>query len=402
MADDKSIGARIKQLRGKLLTQKELAAAAGVSVDLIRSLEQGKRHTASITYLQRIARALDTDVTTLLGKPTSIPTGDPKSGVIAIRDALTSIDSLIAEIVDYNEALGVEEAARVVRYAWGSYWAGRLEQLGTLLPTGLAQLRATAAVTNRPASYRLLADLYCVTRCTAARLGQPDLAWLAIRNALDAAQLGSDELQDAMLRSSISHQLLTQGRYDESVRVATHAAERIEPDGNAPAPHLSTYGNLLLTGASAAARAERTANANDLVQAAQAVASRIGYDRNDYETTFGPSQVAMQAVDVHVVTEHYTAALAASDRVPHDTRLPAVSRARNLYDRALAHVRLGHHHRALDTLLAAEQLAPDLMRYHTLPRTIVAELLDRERPTRLRDLARRLRLNEPSANLVSD
>lgn len=390
---DATIGERIRALRGKLMTQRQLADAAQVSVVLIRKLEQGQRHTASIGSLHRIARALDVDLTALLAKQVSMPSGDPKVGVVAIRDALTAVDDLIGEVTDHGEPVTLDEARRVVQYAWGSYWAGRLEQLGTLLPTGLAQLRATVSTVDlqdRPEAYDLLADLYCVTRCTSTRLGQPDLAWLAIRNALDAARRGSDALQESMLRSSVAHQLLTQGRYDESRQVAVNAAEGIEPSGDVPLAHLSAYGHLLLMAASAAGRGQRTSEAIDFLGTAREVAERIGHDRNDYETSFGPSQVTMQTVDIHVVTENYTAALTAASRLPRDTRLPIVSRARNLYDQAFAHARLGHGQRALDAVLAAEHLAPDLMRYHPLPRAIVAELLERERNPRLRGLSRRL------------
>ncbi len=42
-----TIGESIKRLRGGvLMTQDDLAAAAGVSTDLIRKLEHGRRHTA--------------------------------------------------------------------------------------------------------------------------------------------------------------------------------------------------------------------------------------------------------------------------------------------------------------------------------------------------------------------
>ncbi len=379
------------------MTQQELATAADVSVDLIRKLEQGRRHTASIGSLHRIARALDVDIVRLLAKPTAMPSGDPRSGVVAIREALTAVDDLLDDITADGEPATISEAERVVQYAWGSYWAGRLELLGTLLPSGLAQLRATVRDTTheqQPYAYELLAQLYCVTRCTSTRLGQPDLAWLAIRNALDCAKRGSDPLLEAMLRSSVAHQLLTQGRYAESHRVALRTAEAIEPAGDVALPHLSAYGHLLLMTASAAGRNQQANEALELLAMSQDVAKRIGGDRNDYETSFGLSQVTMQTVDVHVVTENFTGALTAAERLPRDMRLPTVSRARNLYDQAFAHVRLGHDQLALDAVLAAEHLAPDLMRYHTLPRQIVAELMQRARrrsySTRLRELARRL------------
>jgi transcriptional regulator with XRE-family HTH domain len=64
-----SIGERIKRLRhGVVMTQDDLAAAAGVSTDLIRKLEQGRRHTASLVSLYRIARALGVEVGELLGR----------------------------------------------------------------------------------------------------------------------------------------------------------------------------------------------------------------------------------------------------------------------------------------------------------------------------------------------
>jgi transcriptional regulator with XRE-family HTH domain len=395
------IGARIAYFRKGLLTQQELADRAGVSVDLIRKLEQGRKHIASIPYLHRIARALDVDISALLAKPTTMPSDDPNAGIVGIRTALTAVDDLLDEITEHGDPADVDEAHRVVQYAWGSYWAGRLDLLTSILPAGLAQLRATAWAAperHRAQAHQLLADLYTVTRCTATRLGQPDLAWLAIRNALDSVRRGSDELLHAMVRSSVSHQLLTQGRYDEAHRVALHAAAGIEPVGDVPLPHLSAYGHLLLMAASAAARDQQVSEATDLLAASMECAKRLGVDRNDYETSFGLSQATMQSLDVHVVTENFEAALAAADRIPRDTRLPIVLRARGLYDRALAHTRLGHDERALDAVLAAETMAPDLMRYHALPRLIVDELQERHRARnpRLTKLARRLAVYDRS------
>jgi transcriptional regulator with XRE-family HTH domain len=394
------IGKRIAQLRGKLLTQQELADRAEVSISLVRKLEQGQKHTASIPYLHRIAKALDVDISILLASPTNMPSADPNSGIVAIRQALTAVDELLGEVTEDGDSTDVGEAHRVVQYAWGSYWAGRIGLLCSLLPAGLAQLRATAwsaPERDRAQAYELLADLYTVTRCTVARLGQPDLAWLAIRNALDAVKRGSDQLLHAMVRSSVAHQLLTQGRYDEAHRVALHAADEIEPSpSNVPLPHLSAYGHLLLMAASAAARGQHVSQATDLLAASMDVAKRLGGDRNDYETSFGLSQATMQAADVHVVTENFEAALDASDRLPRDTRLPVVLRARNLYDQAFAHVRLGHDERALDAVLAARDMAPDLMRYHALPRLIVDELKERQRNPRLTKLARQLAVYDQS------
>jgi transcriptional regulator with XRE-family HTH domain len=118
--DELSIGARIRSLRGKFLTQQQLADTAQVSVDLIRKLEQGRRHTASIGSLHRIARALDVDLSVLLAKPTSMPSDDPNSGVVAIRDALTAVDDLLGEVTGPDEPTTVENARLRARSARGA------------------------------------------------------------------------------------------------------------------------------------------------------------------------------------------------------------------------------------------------------------------------------------------
>lgn len=391
--DDSSIGVRIRQFRGRALTQRQLADQAGVSVDLVRKLEQGGRQTASIASLQKIARALDVDIADLIGKRHGVPSGDPDAGIVAIRRALTPVDDLLGGPPD-DQAVDLDEGRRAVEYAWGAYWTGRYELLTSLLPTGLTQLRATVHAARNgsvaPAN-ELLARMYWVTGCTLVHLGQTDPAFLAIRQALAAAEHGRDPLLLGTIRGSVAWQLLVQGRYDESRRVALRAAAELEPEGDVPAPQLAAYGSLVLQGATAAGRAQDVPEALALAQAASEVATRIGGDRRDYETYFGPSQVVMQTVDVNVSAERYPEALEAAATMPAQCGLPQASRARHLTDTAVALARTGRHQRALDTLLDAERVGGgDWLKYQTLPRHIVSELLDHDRRVPLRAFARRL------------
>jgi transcriptional regulator with XRE-family HTH domain len=67
-----TIGEGIRELRKRAaLTQYDLAVAAEVSVHTIRQLEQGRRQTASIATLVRLARALGVDLAELLGRPSA-------------------------------------------------------------------------------------------------------------------------------------------------------------------------------------------------------------------------------------------------------------------------------------------------------------------------------------------
>lgn len=393
MADRTNLGARIRELRVEVfLTQRELADRAGVSVDLVRKLEHGTRQTASITSLQAIARALDVDIAQLLDKATPLPDSGPESGVVAIRRALTSVDSLTGIVTD-GEPVRVADVERETIYAWGAYWGGRYGTLGQVLPQAIT--RARAAETNAsplaaPGVSSLLAQLLQITGCTLVHLGQPDLAWLAVERARAAANRSGDPLLSATLLGTVSWLLLTQGRYGEAHPLAQKAAADLEPAGDVSAPHLSVYGSLLLTGATAAGRNKRPGDAADLLAEAHDVAHQLGTDRNDYETAFGLPQVIMQTTDVQVVSQRFGEALKTARRMPRDAALPLAARSRHLADVAHSQAQLGQHDKALDTLLAMENAAPDWIKHQTLPKQTVAHLLRQERPSRLRELAARI------------
>lgn len=387
------IGARIRELRGRILTQQQLADAAGVSVALIRKLEQGSRSHASIGKLALIASALDVELGELLGERTAVPSVDPQEGVVALRRALTPADALLDELDD-DASASLDEAQKAVDYAWGAYWGGRYDHLATILPQSLTQTRATvhaASVDDKASAYDLLTRIYWVAGCTLVHLGHTDLAWQAIGLSTQAAQSSNDELLAATVTGSVAWQLLVQGRYDESHRIAMKTAASIEPHGDVAPQHLSAYGSLVLQGATAAGRGFRVSEALHLVDESREVSDRMGEDRRDYETAFGPSQVAMQSVDVRVVTEDYTAAMDAAKAMPNSGQaLPLASRCRHLTDRSLALARLGRPDEALAGLLTAESMGKDWIKHQTLPRRIVGELLERDRQSRLRGLARRL------------
>lgn len=388
-----TIGEHIRRLRNDvLMTQDDLAAAAGVSTDLVRKLEQGRRHTASIGSLHRIAAALDVDLGELLGRE-SMPNAAPDAGVVALRQAVADVADLLGDVE--GEPLSLRDAERSVTYLWGAYWSGKYDQLTGLIPQALTGLRATlhaADAATRPKAAEQLASGYWVAASTLTHLLQPDAAFMAVRRAVDLAANGDDALLAAALKGSLSWQLMVGGRFIEAERVAIRTAESIEPRGDVPVQGLSAYGSLLITAATAAARDDRRTVAADFLSSASEVAHRVGSDRIDYETPFGPSQVTMQTVDVSVVTEDYPAALDAASRMPANPGLPLAARCRHLTDRACAHANLGQEEPALALLLTAEGMSPDWIRHQTLPRAVIRDLLtaERRRSTPLRQLAKRI------------
>ncbi len=396
---DLTIGDRIRELRQGICTQNDLAAAADVSVDVIRKLEQGRRRTASIATLARIAHILGVDLADLLSpsRPACTTGEDPPVG--AIRDVLTGVDDLLGELDDVDVP-DLADLERAVIYGWGCFYAGRYGPLATLLPRLLVDAQAAAHAAPSADSARvadLAAQVHQLTAGVLVRFDAADLGHVAAREAVRLAALALDPLRAASARYIFGHVLIRQGRFIDAERVSVATAEQVQPSGQASTAQLSVYGGLLLRGATAAARQCRAGAANDLLAEAATVAQRTGVDRVDVDVIFGPSNLVMQSADCAVVAEDYVAAADVARKMPRDSTLPLMFRSRHLADVAHAQLRLGRTQAAESTLLTMERAAPEWTVHHQLPRLLVDELLTRGRPSaRLRELASRLNVGRAS------
>ncbi|WP_018681063.1 helix-turn-helix domain-containing protein [Actinokineospora enzanensis] len=393
---NESVGARIRQLRGRHITQRELADAAEVSIDLIRKLEQGQRHTASVPYLHRIARALGTDLGGLLGQPQSVAEDDVDT-VGAIREALTSIDDLLDEVDDVD-APSLPDIQRGAEYAWGAFSGGRYDLLGQVLPRLLAETRAAAH--GSPAEEAgIAADLAAQMRQiaigTLMQHGALDLAHIAAREAITDAERGHDPLRAIAVRHAFSHVLVRQGRQDKARQLVLGAVRAVDRLDGVSAE--AVRGALLLRAAGAASRAGDGNLALNLVGEADDIAQRIGDARTDhgshYGLSFGQSQVVVIGTDIAVVAGDFDTAFTRSREMPaRGEHLPLMSRTRHLADVALTHAQLGDDARATSALLAMEAMAPHLLPFHRLAKSVARELLGR-RPTKpLREFAKRAKI----------
>ena len=192
----------------------------------------------------------------------------------------------------------------------------------------------------------MLATVCQLAQEVTARLGEPDLSWIAARQSVLAAE--------------------------------------------------SVYGALHLVAAIAAARAGERVTASGLLDRAREAAERLGADRNDFWLTFGPTNVAIH--DVAVLLELGDPAGALRRAVAVDpSRLPTLERQSSHYVRlAQAYSARRRDAEAVGALLAAERLNPEGIHYHMLLRDLVHGLLRRERRRAtpgLRGLAQRLHLS---------
>ncbi|MGJ6961158.1 helix-turn-helix domain-containing protein [Streptosporangium sp. G11] len=385
---DMTIGQRLAVARRYTgLTQEALAERAGVNVDTIRKLEQGQRQSARVSTANALATALGITTTELLlGVVPQVERGDDPQ-LLAIRRALVPAgDWLPAVDVEGEDAPPDIEALREsVADAWSSYHGGDFATLGRTVPDLLTEARvAVRENTNSraAAASAVLAKTSQLAAHVLVQHGQEDLALLGLDRAAAAARDSDDAMLPAMITNSVSWIFLRTGRLDDSEQVATRAADTIEPKFRSDRHQVSVYGGLLLSGMTAAARAERYDTARELLRVAQAAAQMVGDSTDRWTSVFGPTSVSMQAVQLETTAGEWGKALELARRVPMAAQTPESWRARFMLDVAHAQTETHRDTAAVETLQTIRRLAPGWLRQHGLARAVVRELM--MRPTRPR------------------
>ncbi len=369
-----SIGEQLRTLRGERgITQEALADRSGVSVDLIKKLEQGQRATARLTTLISLANALDVTLSRLTDKQPRLNGGTDRL-VLGLRDAILSprlLAGLDSEAERDPTPLPVLNGA--IRQAWAAYWAGRFADLARTVPDLISEAHTTHSHIGTPAA-SALTQAYQLAACLLVQLGRDEIAATAAERAITAAAAGDDQLQWATVCGTYTWVLLAQGRTVEAEHLSGRVAEQIEPRLSTAAPQqLTVWGGMLLWALAAAAAAGREGAVPDYLALATAGAARLPHDRHDYEVNFGPTQVAMQATHAWAVLGHPDRALSAVPGVDRSD-LPTISYGRHLIDVAQAHADANQDGRAVAVLHEAADLAPVWFRNQGSARTLAEDV----------------------------
>ena len=284
-----------------------------------------------------------------------------------------------------------------VGWSWDLVHASKYTALAPVLSALIPGLE-TAARTMRTEALQheareLLADTYQATAAAMAKMGEADAAWIAADRAAFTAETIGAPLTVAASMFRMAHVFLSLGQVDQAQQVAAGTAQSLEAivAADPPVEALSLYGALHLVLAIAAARDNDRERAHQHLATAEQVAERIGEDRDDYGTEFGPSNVAIHAVAVAVELGDAGHALDLAKKAD-PASLSAERRSRYLLDLATAHAMRRQIGEALHDLQEAERIAPEQTRAHRVAREVTRELLQlsglRPRPE-LRDLAER-------------
>ena len=371
------------------LTRQLFADRMGRSVSWVDMIRRGDRQLDRLSVLDQIAEILEISVYALIDRDHAERTAEcvDATEVRLIKQALQRYDGItkVFSSQDRRDGPNLPQLQRQVDYAWSAFQASHYSALGPLLGELIIQAQyATAETTDedqRRAS-ELLAQVYQITTSTLRKLGRHDLEWLAAERGVAAAE----QTENAVLIGGAAFRLVnslgaTDGA-EAAISAARASAHRLQSDLDVEQPEPSAvYGMIFLQGAIAAGLNEEPHQVQSFLDEAGRLAARVGLDRNDYWTAFGPTNVEIYQVSAYVALRDWGAALGAAGRMNQHqlSLLPRERRANHLVDVARAYALAGKADEAVATLTQAEVLAPKEVRCRPIARDLVHDLWRRSR-----------------------
>jgi transcriptional regulator with XRE-family HTH domain len=366
----------VRKRRG--LTQRELAELSGVSVSLIRKLEQGERDDTRLETLRKLAKGLQVSTSDLIASRTA-EEGTAQEWTV-VRD------SLLGKHEQPAEAPTPEGVRRAVEAAEPLFTDNRYAELAAALPS---LVRDADALGKRGRQVRsrvmhLAGMLLVSTR-------QFDAAEIALRRAFDDAP---GRLEQAAVANTRCWLLMRQGDLAGTFELAARWADDTEPRlSRATQEELATWGGLLLRVSTAASRNNEPGEADDALRFAQAAAVIVRSEwapPSDPLRTFGPIAVATRRVENYMVEDRPDRVLTLSEKIPKSGfRARASSRNRHRLDVAKANVKLKRYTDAFEILQEVRATSPEWIANQRMVQDMLGRVVAKRRTltTEMRELA---------------
>ncbi len=390
--------ARARRRRG--LSQAALAGLVGRSESWLSQVERGLREVDSHTVLMSLADILRVEVTDLTGDETRDPQASRYAAAREIERAMMAYDSL-ESVIGAGAPVREPDLGRLrlaVERVNRAYQAARYNEAGRMLP-GLIRSVETAARTcpsrHAVAVGVLRCQVYQATVAVLSRVGETGLAWTAGDRSVTAAEHADAGLLAAVSAFRLAHVFIGRKHASQARDLVAGAASALQRSGTHADPaHLSVLGALHLADALAAAHDSDRSAANRSLLSARHVAERIGQDRNDHWTAFGPTNVRIHEISTAVAAGDASTAVEIGESLDLQHLPPGLGGRRSQVSLSLAraYAQQRRDAAAVNMLLTAEQAAPQLVRYDNATHDLLALLLRREHRAstpQLRPLAHR-------------
>ncbi|MEV7191223.1 helix-turn-helix transcriptional regulator [Streptomyces sp. NPDC093510] len=380
------LGRNLRRLRRLAsLTQEDLAERSGVCVDVIRQLEQRRKHSARLPTLHALANGLGVELTTLLGDPPAVSSTGENDGprFVAVRRAI--MPALGGpEPEPPGPGFSLDVLREQIAEGWTQYHAAEFDAVMKALPDMIADARAASVwgeggADGRSAGFAALGKALQLAGHVAVRMGKTDLALVSLERAIDAADRSADPLLRPIIVNSVAWTYQRQGRLGDALNVATRAADAIAVGGcTESADGLKVWGALTMSAATSAARSNDYERAAELMEHAEKEAKRVtklppGSDSR-MVSVFSPSSVRIERVRLAVQYGHPQEALTLAKDMRLGKDVPASWRTWLLLDVARAHTDLGDAVGAVKALESLHRVSPSWMQHHTLAVAIVRDL----------------------------
>jgi transcriptional regulator with XRE-family HTH domain len=394
-----ALGRKIAEVRRRRgLSQPELARMIDRSVAWVSQVERGVRKVDRMSVLETLSDALEIPLSELAAEaPIVAAVNEEPPGAATLRLVLSGSWSLRAMLNGHDAPSPAEMRAQVDR-AWSLTHESRYADLSDLLRDLVPALEAGARAVpedQRAEMFELLAAAYQACSSALANLGEPEAAWIAADRGMAAAERAGSPLLVAAGAFRLGLVFLG-ARYNlQAAEVAGTAADALwrVADGGTPEA-MSMWGALTLQSAITAAHLGDATAAYGFLDRARPVAERVGPGRNDFNTEFGPANVALYEIAVAVELGDAGRALRAAGSVDV-SGLSAERQARMLVDVARAHAQRRQVSDAVAALRQAEEITPEQVRAHPLVRQTVSDLLAMQNPPSAELVALSVRVAAP-------
>lgn len=385
------LGARVASVRKRRgLTQRELAELSGVSLSLMKKIEQGERDSVRLETLRKLAVGLRVRTSVLQGNKHDTEHADQQTEDLwaPVRRALAGTSDSGPDDEPVTSA-GVQAAIDEIRPLLGTH---RYRTIAYRLPGIMRDADRLDGEDGRTTRTRLLGMVGHLL----VQNRQFDIAEQTLQRAIDNA---TDQREAAAIANSLVWALLRQGRIAEAESLAVSWADRVEPRfSRATTGELACWGRLWLYAANASIRDNVESRADDALALARAAAHRIGREvLTDTHTVraYGPISVAHNTAETYVLTGHPDKALAIAEATPAPTLQPTgAGRLRHRLDVANAHAQLGQGAAAVGVLSEIHGAAPEWLAQQRYARDILTGIVGGRRTlsSEMRKLADAIRL----------